>query len=267
MYKVLFAAALLAASFTASAGNSNSNPCGNNGNNCDSGSATATGGNATGGNAYAGAAAGAVAGAAASSGSSSSVGDVKAYGGAGGSSLSVSEGGKGGNAFSAGGDANQHQSNLGINGQSLDNVVKVNSGSKNDNKSAAEAKGNTTTTTNTTSVRAGDVNIHEAEIPDDVTIRQAAPVYLNTAAPSASCVITGGAGVSGIIGAITVNAGKVDEACRVYEAVRINQQADPEAAKRAMCTLEFWALANPKQCAGTPVLFEMSRKAKRAARK
>lgn len=270
MKKWILAAALIVACGTAVAGNSNSNPCGNNGNNCDTGGATAIGGNATGGNAYAGAAAGSVAGATA--GAKASVGDVTnvAHGGAGGSSVAFGgAGGRGGDANQAQGQhQGQSQSNIGINGQhqsarsdqsqSSTNTQSTDASSRNDNKSTASG--------NSTSVGGQSVTINEAEQPDDITIRQAPTMMVSAPYATVSCYKTFGGSVSGILGAIGASGGRIDQSCEHRELVRVAASVDPEGAKNVLCLNQMYGIANPKQCAGVRPVILLDKKAARQYR-
>lgn len=163
--KYILAAALLAICFTASAGNNNGPDYGDVTNNTTNNYATTN----QGGNATAGASAGAVSGSAAISGSSSSVGDVKAYGGAGGDSTAIAvggEGGKGGTGY--GGSAHQGQSQ----GQSLTSTI------------GATGSGNST------SVGGQSTSVSYRNE------RSAPPVFLGNMAPTVSCAGGFNAGAS-----------------------------------------------------------------------
>lgn len=171
---------------------------------------------ALGGSANAGAAAGAFAGAAAGAASGSysdaSVGDVSntavntAFGGAGG------RGGDGGNAAAFGGDAKQSQSNVGINGQSLDSKISNSVGqAQNTDASSANANDNRSSANgNATNVGGQTVNISS-----NVQAKRNAPsISGGTVFPTASCKGGFGIGGSGAAGGGLLNIATTDKECQ-----------------------------------------------------
>lgn len=244
MKTFVLAAALMAASFTAWAGNDHSNPCGNNGNNCNpSGDVTANGGdggNGYGGHGYGGdaSATGVGIGVGVGLGGEGGQGGEGGRGGSGGSAVAL--GGGGGSVNGSGNSANLNantakggsaeQSQAAISGSrsiaqmasenSLKN--KVNASSANDNRSSAA--GNTTVTN-----VGGDSTLVE---------RNAPPVFLGALTPT-SCgggfnaggSSRDGAGAFGIqwvgkecrirmVGDRYHALGMVDTACEVYKTTK-----------------------------------------------
>lgn len=237
MYKAVLTAALLAVSFTASAGNSNSNPCGNNGNNCDTGGTINNGGN--GGNGFGG-----------DGGSGTGVGVGIGVGvGVGGSATAAGgdggRGGDGGNGIGVGGaggsvvgSGNSHN----LNKNDATAISGSVSGADSASVSGADAKATATNGGNTitngavtqqggaVSQRGGDTNVSYR------TERNAPPVYLGNVAATVSCAggfsagssSQGGAGALGfnwispdcktvVAGQNLQSLGMVDVACRVFK--------------------------------------------------
>lgn len=98
---------------------------------------------------------------------------------------------------------------------------------------------------------------NEAAQPDDITIRQAPDIYVAAPYATASCYKTGSGGVSGILGGLSISAGKIDVKCEFRELVRIAATIDTAAAKRLLCLDEAFQLANAAQCTGLPVVYRV----------
>jgi hypothetical protein len=273
--KSLIAVALLAVALNASAtnfGDTNNNQTYNQ----PSASANAGGGaGGAGGNGYGGAAS-ATGGTA--FGGSAAVGDIRntANGGAGGSvlgsgnssntNLNTALGGAGGSAFQGQGQQQgqgQSQSNIGVNGQSqgIDSTIKNSVGTSTTTGTATS----TSTTTgqsqsannagNSQSVGGQSVTINEADIPDDVTVRQAPTMIVSAPNATVSCYKTFGGSLSGILGGAGFSGGRIDEQCEFRETVRIAAAVDKDGAVNMLCLSQMYAAANSKKCAGVRPVF------------
>lgn len=261
------------------------------------GNATAVGqgGSATGGSATIGdirntnTALGGAGGSVLGSGNSDNTNVNTAFGGQGG------RGGDGGTGIGFGGSANQgqaqgqqqgqgqSQSNVGINGQSQGQS----SSNVNSTSTSTSTATNTSTATKTnqsqsstannagnsqsvggqsTSVGGQSVTINEAEIPDDVTVRQAPSMIVTAPNATVSCYKTFGGSLSGILGGAGLSGGKIDESCEFRETVRIAASVDRDGAAKMLCLSELYSIANPAKCAGVRPVFITDGKAGRQVR-
>lgn len=238
------------------------------------GSATATGGNSN------------------STAFGGSVGDIRntntALGGAGGSVVGSGNshndntniavggsGGKGGTGIGLGGSAaqgqqqgqGQHQSNVGVNtqGQSNSNTSSTSTATNtatstktNQSQSASSNQGQSQSANNagnSQSVGGQSVTINEADIPDDVTVRQAPSMMAVAPNATISCYKTFGGTLSGIIGGAGFSGGKLDQSCEHRELVRLTAAVDPSGAIKVLCLNQMYNITNATKCAGiAPVI-------------
>lgn len=272
--KYAILAVLIAATFSASAGNSNG--CQGN---CSGGDTTnnnqtynqpiSNGGTAHGGNASAngyGGDGGSVVG----SGNSANHNTNVANGGAGG------KGGEGGTGIGFGGSANQGQAQGQQQGQQQGQGQSQSSVNGQAQGQSSHTSTNTATSTaqsqsannqgNSQSVGGQSVTINEAEQPDDITIRSAPAMMVAAPYATVSCYKTFGGSVSGILGAIGASGGRIDQSCEHRELVRLAAVIDPEAAKNVLCLNQMYGIANPKQCGGVRPIILLDKKAARQYR-
>jgi hypothetical protein len=229
MNKLILVACLAALSMPAMAGNDQANPCGNNGNNCNTGGTT----NNQGGNGYGG-----------DGGSASGIGigvgvglgGQGGQGGAGGGGGDASAIGVGGNGGSVLGSGNANVRNDNHNDATAISGSVSGAESQSDAKASATNGGNTITNGPVTqqggavSQRGGDTNVSYR------TERNAPPVYLGNVAATVSCAggfsagssSQGGAGALGfnwispdcktvVAGQNLQSLGMVDVACRIFK--------------------------------------------------
>lgn len=155
----------------------------------------------------------------------------------------------------------QSQSNIGVNGQTqgIDSTIKNSVGT-------STTTGTSTSTTtgqsqsannagNSQSVGGQSVTINEAEIPDDVTVRQAPTMIVSAPNATVSCYKTFGGSLSGILGGAGFSGGKIDEQCEFRETVRIAAAVDRDGATNMLCLSQMYAAANASKCAGVRPVF------------
>lgn len=255
MKTYVLAAALLAVSFTATAGNNNGPDYGDvtTNNNQAYNNPSATGGTAiaNGGSAHAGASANAGAAAGAISGSNSSVGDV----------TNIAAGGAGGRGGEANQSQGQHQSNIGINGQSQSNTGVNKQGQEQSASSdQSQSQGIQSSIGATGSGNATNVGGQNTSVSFK-TERNAPPVYLGGLTATMSCSGSFQAGSSSQGGSGAFGLSWISGDCRsVVAADKFRELGMVDTSCRILKTTKGFARAAKKDPSLKDISCEVSAK-------
>jgi hypothetical protein len=127
-------------------------------------------------------------------------------------------------------------------------------GNSNSRSSATGGQATSQASTGSSQAQTGDqaVTVNNTTVnsqPDDIRIRNTPNASAWAAAPSATCIVTGGAGVAipGFGG--SVSGGQVDEGCTARENARILMSIQPQAALRVLCEADIRVARNVAECA------------------